>query len=156
MILVTVELISARHQGLRQVLAAVEICNDGKSDNPNFGDYEVRSLRGRGRAQLSKRITQRSGRVERHARHREHILNLVAKALANMGYGGNAPISLAEIATKAATHIAGIQRRRCAPLVTSVARRALLAEEDAALAVLRSIGIASSDIENIIQKETSK
>lgn len=84
MIVVRVELWSAV-TGKVTELARAEICNIG--GNTNYGDYDVRSLRGRSTDDLNKRITQRAGIVARHPRLREHVWNLVAKSLTAMGYG---------------------------------------------------------------------
>ena len=55
-------------------------------------DYRARTYRGRSYAALHRAMVsgaaQREGRVLGHARLREHVWNLVAKALAGMGYGG--------------------------------------------------------------------
>jgi len=91
MIIVRVELWSAV-TGEQTELARMAIDNIG--GNANLGDYRARTLRGRSvealdRALLNIQSTgvQREGRVLRHPRLREHVWNLVAKALANMGYG---------------------------------------------------------------------
>jgi hypothetical protein len=88
MIVVRVELHSAINGRVTE-LARMEIANDGQAsvENPNRGDYAVRTLRGRSREQLDKRSTQRSGFVRNHARLAEHVWNLVAKALKALKYG---------------------------------------------------------------------
>lgn len=90
MIVVSVKLVSAIHPSRDRELARMELANDGEAsiENPNRGDYTVRTLRGRSAEQLNKRSTQRSGFVRNHARLAEHVWNLVAKALAELGYGG--------------------------------------------------------------------
>lgn len=84
MIVVKVELWSAI-TGERTEIARAEICNVGGSDE--LGNYDVRSLRGRGAEQLARRVVQRRGKVSGHPRLKQHVWNLVAKALASMGYG---------------------------------------------------------------------
>ncbi len=66
-------------------LARVLISNIGGSGT--LGDYSCQALRGRGKEQLDKRIVQRHSVVKGHSRKSEHVLNLVAKALIEMGYG---------------------------------------------------------------------
>lgn len=87
MIVVSVRLVSAIDRSRDRELARLEITNDGEGDNPNRGNYTVRSLRGRSKEQLDKRNTQRLGRVLNHARLAEHVWNLVAKALKALKYG---------------------------------------------------------------------
>lgn len=84
MIIVRVELKSAI-TGQVAELARAHICNIGGTDG--LGDYEVMTLRGRNTQLLDQRITQRKGNVRGHPRKAQHIWNLVAKALAAMGYG---------------------------------------------------------------------
>ena len=85
MIIVSVQLKSAISASRDTELARVHIANVG--GDQNYGDYECRALRGRDEATLDLGKITRSGKVVRHARQREHVLNLVAKALASMGYG---------------------------------------------------------------------
>lgn len=84
MIIVRVELHSAV-TGQVTELARAHICNIGGTDE--IGDYECTTLRGRSKATLDRRVPQRHGKVLGHARLREHVWNLVAKALVGMGYG---------------------------------------------------------------------
>lgn len=84
MIVVRVELHSAINGRVTE-LARAYIGNIGGTKTR--GDYAVRTLRGRSRAQLDKAITQRSGKITDHARLNEHVWHLVSKALTAMGYG---------------------------------------------------------------------
>lgn len=90
MIIVKVELWSAI-DGQQTELARMVIDNIGGT--VQHGDYRVRTLRGRSEEQLARSmnaappITTRESRVHRHPRLREHIWNLVAKALNAMEYG---------------------------------------------------------------------
>jgi len=63
----------------------VLISNIGGSDE--LGDYSAVSLRGRSKEQLDRRAVQRRAKVLGHPRKAEHVLNLVAKALHELGYG---------------------------------------------------------------------
>jgi hypothetical protein len=90
MIVVRVELWSAV-TGIKTELARMEICNDsGTSARRN---YITRVLRGRSTEALDQRRVQREGRAEREGAVEDwpseqvHIWNLVAAALAGMGYG---------------------------------------------------------------------
>jgi hypothetical protein len=84
MIVVQVTLLSAVDGSARE-LARMHICNEG--GDANLGDYGVEVLRGRSTEDFARRIVQRRGEVLRHPRLREHVWNLVAKALSGMGYG---------------------------------------------------------------------
>jgi hypothetical protein len=93
MIVVRVELWSAL-TGRRTELARMVIDNVG--GDANVGDYQVRTMRGRNEAALhahmlavltDRAAPQRKGKVLGHARLKEHVWNLVAKALSNTGYG---------------------------------------------------------------------
>jgi hypothetical protein len=84
MIIVRVELLSAI-TGETIELARMDICNEGGT--VNLGDYGVYIMRGRDREALSKRRVQRTAKVLGHPRLREHVWNLVAKALTSAGYG---------------------------------------------------------------------
>jgi hypothetical protein len=88
MIVVRVELWSAI-TGERTEIARAVIDNIGGTEQ--LGDYRARSLRGRSRAALDAawagKAVVREGEVRGHPRLREHVWNLVAKALASMGYG---------------------------------------------------------------------
>lgn len=84
MIIVRVELHSAV-TGQVTELARAHISNIGGTDAA--GDYECITLRGRSKATLDRHVPQRRGKVLGHPRLREHVWNLVAKALTGMGYG---------------------------------------------------------------------
>ncbi|NLS27960.1 hypothetical protein S2M10_29620 [Sphingomonas sp. S2M10] len=91
MIVVKVELWSAL-TGRRTELARMVIDNVGGTEQ--VGDYRCRTLRGRSEDALDRALlrmdttgTQREGKVIGHARLREHVWNLVSKALSGMGYG---------------------------------------------------------------------
>jgi hypothetical protein len=91
MIVIRVELWSAV-SGQKSELARMVIDNIGGTNQS--GDYRCRTLRGRSEEALDRALltmsstgTQREGRVLGHARLREHVWNLVAKALTGMGYG---------------------------------------------------------------------
>lgn len=92
MIVIRVELWSAVN-GQKTELARMVIDNIGGTNQ--LGDYRCRTLRGRSREQLDRALnsactndtgTTRVGRVTAHPRLREHVWNLVAKALTSMGY----------------------------------------------------------------------
>lgn len=85
MIIVRVELHSAV-TGKTTELARMEIRNSGYSNDPNIGDYSVRTLRGRSKEDLDRRTPQRSGHVYDYPRLAVHVWNLVARALKEMGY----------------------------------------------------------------------
>lgn len=85
MIVVRVELKSAISSSRDAEIARVLISNIGGTDE--HGDYRCVSLRGRSRGELDKLRVNRVGNVRGHPRKREHVLNLVAKALNDMGYG---------------------------------------------------------------------
>jgi hypothetical protein len=87
MIVVSVKLDSAISPARDKELARVYISNVGVYEGGKLGDYHARSLRGRGKAALDLGTVNRQGLVLRHPREREHVLNLVAKALNEMGYG---------------------------------------------------------------------
>jgi hypothetical protein len=87
MIVVRVELLSAV-TGRTTELARMHICNEGGDDN--LGDYGVYVMRGRDASSLNRlwvdRRFARIGQVLRHPRLREHVWNLVGKALHATGY----------------------------------------------------------------------
>jgi hypothetical protein len=90
-IIIRVELWSAIN-GQRTELARMVIDNIGGTNHKR--DYRVRTLRGRSREALDKALlsiddkgTQRDGKVLGHPSLREHVWNLIAKALAATGYG---------------------------------------------------------------------
>lgn len=88
MIVVRVELWSAVNGEVSE-LARMTIDNIGGTQQ--LGDYRTRTLRGRSREALDKALlattVQREGKVLQHPRLREHVWNLVAKALSAMHYG---------------------------------------------------------------------
>ena len=89
MIVVKVELWSAI-DGSKEELARMVIDNIGGSHTR--GNYRTRTLIGRTREALDRALqtpmrVQRESRVIGHARLKEHVWNLVAKGLLNMGYG---------------------------------------------------------------------
>jgi hypothetical protein len=85
MIVVSVQLDSAISSSRDKELARVHIANAG--GDAEHGDYVCTSMRGRGKAQLDRLTVNRFAVVKNHPRKREHVLNLVAKALNEMGYG---------------------------------------------------------------------
>ena len=91
MIIVRVELLSAVTGGTTE-LARMHICNEG--GDMNLGDYGVYVMRGRDADALKRswmnRIFTRQGKVLGHPRKREHVWNLVAKALLATGYRAGA------------------------------------------------------------------
>lgn len=86
MIVVRVELWSAV-TGEKTELARMEIANKGDHPVHSKGNYSVRTLRGRSTKDLDARTTQRAAEVKDWPRLALHIWNLVAAALAEMGYG---------------------------------------------------------------------
>lgn len=87
MIIVRVELMSAV-TGQTTELARMHICNEG--GDLKLGDYGAYVMRGRDAATLSRswaaHTFTRTGKVQRHPRLKEHVWNLVAKALHSTGY----------------------------------------------------------------------
>lgn len=86
MLIVSVKLLSAI-TGQETELARMHICNKGDTPDPNIGNYDVRTLRGRDKDALDNNKFQRHGEVIGHPRLRSHVWNLVQKALASMKYG---------------------------------------------------------------------
>ena len=85
MIVVRVELWSAV-SGEKSELARMWIDNVGGTQS--LGDYRVRTLRGRKASDfVGTPKVQREGQVNRHPRLKQHVWNLVAKALGAMEYG---------------------------------------------------------------------
>jgi hypothetical protein len=88
MIVVKVELWSAI-DGSRSELARMMI--DNVSGGGSVRSYECRTYRGRSEAALHRAMVDntvtRKGKVKDHPALKEHIWNLVAKALSGMGYG---------------------------------------------------------------------
>ncbi|MBD59042.1 MAG: hypothetical protein CL808_02825 [Citromicrobium sp.] len=92
MLVVRVELWSAI-DGSKQELARMVIDNTGGSEQ--LGNYRARTLRGRSASALDRAMSPplavtREGSVHGHPRLREHVWNLVAKALRSMRYGSAA------------------------------------------------------------------
>lgn len=93
MIIVSVQLDSAIHESRDKELARVYISNEGATDGHNNGshyDYKAVALRGRSKEQLDQNVPQRVAMVYDHPSQSEHVLNLVAKALNELGYGKSA------------------------------------------------------------------
>ena len=91
MIVVRVELWSAV-DGSKQELARMLIDNVGGT--AQLGNYRARTLRGRDQIALDRAMTPpvsitREGSIHAHPRLREHVWNLVAKALSSMRYGNS-------------------------------------------------------------------
>lgn len=84
MIVVKVELWSAIDRSKTE-LARMYVSNKGGTAQK--GDYDVEVLKGRSTEALDKRTVLKRGEVLGHPRLREHVWNLVAKALNNLGYG---------------------------------------------------------------------
>lgn len=84
MIVVRVELHSAINGEVSEIGRAYI---DNIGGDANLGDYRVRTLNGRNTRALDRGVVQREGRVIGHPRLREHVWNLVAKALSRTGYG---------------------------------------------------------------------
>ena len=87
MIVISVQLDSAISPSRDIELARMEIAHRGDQPDPKRGNYNARTLRGRGKEKLDCRVTQRHTEIENFPREAEHIWNLVAKALKGMGYG---------------------------------------------------------------------
>lgn len=85
MIVVKVELHSAI-TGQISELARMHICNIGGTHTK--GDYSCTTLRGRSKADLDRRVSQRSGFVRKYPRLAIHVWHLVARSLVTMGYAG--------------------------------------------------------------------
>lgn len=86
MIVVRVELYSAI-TGQKTELARMVIANDGMSETPNLGNYDIRTLRGRSQSELDRGVVHKSGKIMRWPRLRKHVWNLVSASLTDMGYG---------------------------------------------------------------------
>lgn len=84
MLIVKVELHSAITGEVSRI-AEMRIANTGGTRN--LGDYAVDVFRGRDEKALTRRTVLKRGTVKGHPRLREHVWNLVAKALNNTGYG---------------------------------------------------------------------
>ena len=86
MIVVSVCLDSAISPTRDIELARMEIANDSTHPKKTHGNYIARTLRGRGKVGLDQRRTQRHTEVKDFPREAEHVWNLVARALKQMGY----------------------------------------------------------------------
>lgn len=84
MIVVRVELHSAISGEIKE-LARMHICNRGNGTE-QIGNYDIRTLRGRGREQLDRNVVQRTGGLEGFKRLRKHVWVLVLSALIACGY----------------------------------------------------------------------
>lgn len=85
MIVVSVKLVSAIHPSRDKELARMEICNVSGVDT-NRGDYYARSLRGRSKEDLDKRVVNREGEIKDYPRLAIHVWHLVYEALKAMNY----------------------------------------------------------------------
>ena len=87
MIIVRVELMSAITRETTE-LARMHICNEGGT--APLGDYGIYVLRGRDKEALDRswraETYTKTAKIKGHARLREHVWNLVGKALAAAGY----------------------------------------------------------------------
>ena len=83
MIIVSVSLLSAV-TGEHTELGRVYISNEGGTRTQ--GSYMVEVLRGRSSEDFAKRTVLKVGHVEKHPRLSQHVWNLVAKALHQVGY----------------------------------------------------------------------
>lgn len=94
MIVVRVELASAISRTRDTDLGTMIIANMGVSEDPKLGDYDVSMFRkgaieqceGDARKLVRTKAPTRIGKVLGHRRLDEPVHNLVAKALASMGY----------------------------------------------------------------------
>lgn len=92
MLVIRVELWSAI-TGENSEIARMIISNDGTSRGPEMGSYNVCTLRGSSRERFDESmkpgsgvLPQKSGRVEGYPRKALPVWDLVARALASMGY----------------------------------------------------------------------
>jgi hypothetical protein len=87
MIIIKVELHSAV-TGKVQELARMHIINQGSTTikNPNFGDYQVQTFRGRSKEILDKLTISKATIIHNWRRNDYHVWNLICKALTKMGY----------------------------------------------------------------------
>lgn len=116
MIIVSVQLLSAV-DGRHDELARMEICNMG-TGTATTGNYSAETLRGRSTKDFARRTRQRIAYVNGHARQREHIWNLVAKALRNLCYGDWNEAELIEVTGSANIQIvqaAGLAQNEAVP-----------------------------------------
>lgn len=87
MIIVTVYLDSAIHSSRSKELARMHICNvDDGSEAPGMHRYEVKTLRGRSKEELDKRIITRQGNVGEVPSDDHHVWYLVGEALRAIKY----------------------------------------------------------------------
>jgi hypothetical protein len=85
MLIIRVELHSAITHRVTEI-ARMEIINDGSSTNPAKGNYIVRTLKGRSKEYLDRRMTLRLDDVKNWPRLGKHVWYLVAAALQALGY----------------------------------------------------------------------
>lgn len=86
MIVVKVELWSTDY-GTKTELARMDIANKGDHPVHSRGNYTVRTFRGRSSEALDRGLPHRRGEVSNWPRLSLHVWDLVAAALAEMGYG---------------------------------------------------------------------
>lgn len=91
MLVVKVELYSAITGKITEI-ARMMIYNEGGPRT--LGDYGVAVYRGRDEDTLNKKTVIRRAKVKNHPRLREHVWNLVTKALVAAGYKEPAPSDL--------------------------------------------------------------
>lgn len=83
MLVVRVELHSAITRQITEI-ARMHICNEGGT--AERGDYDVKTLRGRDKAALDKRVVTRQGNVRDYPRLAIHVWHLVYEALKATNY----------------------------------------------------------------------
>lgn len=87
MIIVTVYLDSAIHSSRSKELARMYISNgDDGTEAPGMHRYEVKTLRGRSKEELDKRIITRQGNVGEVPSDEHHVWYLVGEALKAVQY----------------------------------------------------------------------
>lgn len=87
MIRVSVHLLSAIDKSTTE-LARMDIWNDGRAsvENPNLGDYQAMTYKGRSKAALDKSTPSKRAGICNWRRHDHHVWNLVRHMLDAMGY----------------------------------------------------------------------
>jgi hypothetical protein len=87
MIIVTVYLDSAVHSSRSKELARMHISNiDDGSEPAGLHNYDVKTLRGRKKEDLDKRIVNRQGKVSQVPSDEHHVWYLVGEALKAVEY----------------------------------------------------------------------
>ncbi len=86
MLVVTVYLDSAIDKSRSKELARMHISNVGEGETPGNWSYDVKTLRGRSKEDLDKRVVNRQGRVENVPSDEHHVWHLVAEALKAVEY----------------------------------------------------------------------